>query len=61
MLVGSSTAVPWTGYILLDAPDLEAVTSICNIVRATEIDEQRLWKFIRIEARVGRPLFFGNE
>lgn len=61
MLVGSSTAFPWTGYILLDAPDLEAVTSICNIVRATEIDGTRLWKFIRIEARVGRPLFFGNE
>jgi hypothetical protein len=33
---------------------------VCNLVRTTTIGEDRLWKFMRIEARVGRQLFFGN-
>lgn len=59
LLVGASGEFPWTAYILLDAPDLETVTSICNLVRETEIGGYRMWKYMRIEARVGRPLFFG--
>ena len=60
LLVGASTAFPWTAYILLDAPDLETVTKLCNLLRETEIGGYRMWKYMRIEARVGRPLFFGS-
>ena len=61
LMVGASAEFPWTAYIVLDAPDLTTVTSICNIVRETEIGGYRMWKYMRIEARVGRPLFFGSE
>ncbi|QBI20409.1 hypothetical protein ER308_13095 [Egibacter rhizosphaerae] len=61
LMVGSSPTWPWTAYILADAPSLEAVTGVCNIVRDGEIDEYRLWRYLKIEARVGRQLFFGNE
>jgi hypothetical protein len=60
-MVGASTAYPWTCYILADAPDLEAVHGICDLVRQGEVGEHRLWRYLRIEARVGRQLFFGNE
>ncbi len=61
LMVGTSTAWPWTCYILADAPSLEAVTAICNLVRESEAPGGRLWRYLRIEARVGRPLFFANE
>ncbi len=61
LMVGPSSVWPWTAYILADAPSLEAVTAVCNILRETEIGTDRLWKYMRVEARVGRPLFFGNE
>jgi hypothetical protein len=60
LMVGPSAAWPWTAYILADAPDLDAVIAVCNLIRTTTIGEDRLWKFMRIEARVGRQLFFGN-
>lgn len=60
LMVGSSETYPWTAYILAEAPSLEAVTSVCNLVRDSEVAEARLWKYLKIEARVGRPLFFGN-
>jgi hypothetical protein len=58
--VGPSASWPWTAYILADAPDLDAVISVCNLVRETPVAEHRLWKYITVEARVGRPLFFGT-
>lgn len=61
LMVGPSTEFPWTAYILADAPDLESVTAVCNVVREATVGEHRLWRYLRIEARVGRPLFFGNE
>jgi hypothetical protein len=60
-MVGPSTSFPWTAYILADVPDHETVTKLCNVVRETEIGPHRLWRYMRIEARVGRRLFFGNE
>ena len=60
LMVGPATAWPWTAYILADAPSLEAVTAVCNVVRETEVGDGRLWKYLRVQARVGRPLFFGN-
>lgn len=61
LMVGASTAYPWTAYILADAPSLAAVTAVCNIVREAPVGDARLWRYLRIEARVGRALFFGNE
>ncbi len=61
LVVGSSTGWPWTCYILADAPGLDAVTKVCNLVRESEAEGSRLWRYLRIEARVGRPLFFGND
>jgi hypothetical protein len=61
LIVGPSVDWPWTAYILADAPDLDSVTAVCNLVHETEVADHRLWRYLRIEARVGRPLFFGNE
>lgn len=61
LMVGPSAAWPWTAYILADAPSLAAVTGVCNILRETEVGDGRLWRYLRVEARVGRRLFFGNE
>lgn len=61
LMVGQSASYPWTAYILADVPDLDAVRQVCNIVRETPVGEHRLWRYMRIEARVGRPLFFGNQ
>jgi hypothetical protein len=60
LMVGLSATWPWTAYVLADAPDLESVTAVCNIVREASVGEHRLWRYLRIEARVGRPLFFAN-
>jgi len=62
LMVGPSTGWPWTAYILAEAPSLDAVTAVCNLVREWQVSgEDRLWRYARIEARVGRKLFFGNE
>lgn len=60
VLVGPSVSFPWTSYIVADLPDLDAATAICNILRETEVGDHRLWRYLRIEARIGRALFFGN-
>jgi hypothetical protein len=61
LMVGPSEGWPWTCYILAEAPDHAAVKNVCDILRQFEVSGSRLWRFMRIEARVGRPLFFGNE
>jgi hypothetical protein len=40
---------------------MHAAASVCNLLRETEAPGGRLWRYLKIEARVGRPLFFGNE
>ena len=61
LMVGSSTVFPWTAYILADAPSLGAVAAVCNVVRESPVGSDRLWKYLLIQARVGRALFFGND
>jgi hypothetical protein len=63
LMVGASLDWPWTCYILADVPDIETVAAVCNILRETEVGDggDMLWRYLKIEARVGRPLFFGNE
>ena len=60
LMVGSSVVWPWTAYVLADVPDLETVAKVTNILREAEVEGARLWKYLRVEARVGRPLFFAN-
>lgn len=60
LMVGPSETYPWTAYILTDAPDLAAVTALCNQLRVVRVEESQLWRYLKIEARVGRRLFFGN-
>jgi hypothetical protein len=60
IMVGNAPNWPWTAYVLADVPDLDTVAAVCNIVRDTPIGSHRLWRYLRIEARVGRELFFAN-
>ena len=56
-MVGTSPAgFPWTFYILADVPDRETVVAACNLFRVTPVGEYRLWKYMRVEARIGREL-----
>jgi hypothetical protein len=61
LMVGASLVWPWTAYVLADVPDLETVAKVTNILREAEVEGARLWRYLRVEARVGRPLFFANE
>ncbi len=61
LMVGPSATWPWTAYVLADAPNLDAVTAVCNVLRETEVRGARLWKYMKVEARVGRRLFFAND
>lgn len=56
-MVGTSpTGWPWTFYILADMPDRATVVAACNLFRTVPVGEHRLWKYIRVEARIGREL-----
>jgi len=58
--VGPTFGWPWTCYILAEAPDQAAVTGVCNILRQFSVGEHRIWHYMKVEARTGRSLFFGN-
>lgn len=55
-MVGASEGWPWTCYILVEAVDRQAVVNACNLFRTTPVAEHRLWKYLRVEARMGREL-----
>ena len=56
-MVGTSPAGwPWTFYILADVPDHATVVAACNLFRTIEVGGYRLWKYMRVEARIGREL-----
>jgi hypothetical protein len=59
-MVGPMLSFPWTCYILADAPDFDAVVSVCDLVRKPADPGYKLFRYFKIEARVGQPLFFGN-
>jgi hypothetical protein len=61
VMVGPSVDYPWTAYVIADAPDYESITRVCNIVRETKIGAYRMWRYMRVEARIGRGLFFITE
>lgn len=57
-MVGPSTSSPWTCYVLADVPDVQTVHAACNLLRTTIVGDgpYKLWKYARIEARMGREL-----
>jgi hypothetical protein len=59
-MVGATGGWPWTCYVLAEAPDRDAVAAVCNLLREVEVGDARLWKYLKVEARVGRPLFFAE-
>jgi hypothetical protein len=59
-LVGPMVNFPWTCYILADAPEFDSVVSVCDLVRRPVGEGFRLYRYFKIEARIGQPLFFGD-
>jgi hypothetical protein len=59
--IGPSRTFPWTCYLLLDAPDYPTVCAITNLFRETPVGAHQLWRYYKVEARLGRPLFFGED
>lgn len=57
---GWTSGDPCLSYILAEVPTLEAVIEVTNLVRV-RFQGTKLAKYVRIESRIGRPLFFGNE
>jgi len=55
-MVGPSDSWPWTSYILADVVDQKTVAEACNLFRSTSVGEFSLWRYAKVEARIGRPL-----
>ncbi|HEX3635006.1 MAG TPA: hypothetical protein VHV99_05875 [Paraburkholderia sp.] len=56
LVVGSSDGAPWTFYIMADVADFDTAAAVCNLYRTTPVGEYNLWRYGKIEARVGRAL-----
>jgi len=56
--VGPSTGWPWTAYIIADVVDQPTVRAAVGLLRTITVGDgtHRLWRYIKIEARMGRPL-----
>lgn len=56
-VVGPTDGWPWTCYVLADVRDQETVKAACNLFRTTMVDDEHaLWRYAKIEARMGRVL-----
>lgn len=55
-MVGPSDGWPWTCYILADVDTQATVKDVCNLFRTTPVGEYTLWRYAKIEARIGRAL-----
>ncbi|MFE5123877.1 hypothetical protein [Streptomyces sp. NPDC056669] len=55
-MVGPSVSWPWTSYVLADVVDQPTVAAACNLFRTVQVGEHGLWRYMKIEARLGRPL-----
>ena len=56
LMVGASNTAPWTVYIMADVDCHQTVVDACNLFRTVQVGEHGLWRYMKIEARVGRPL-----
>lgn len=54
-VVGPTDSWPWTCYVLADVRDQETVKNACNLFRTTAVGEYTLWRYAKIEARMGGP------
>jgi hypothetical protein len=59
-MVGATPTWPWTCYVLAEARERASVTAVCGLVRELKADGVPLWKYLKVEARLGRPLFFAE-
>ncbi|MFD6068274.1 hypothetical protein [Amycolatopsis lurida] len=57
-MVGPSDGWPWTCYLLCDVDTQETVKQACDFLRSTPVGDSpwKLWKYAKIEARIGRAL-----
>jgi hypothetical protein len=57
-LVGPSDGWPWTFYVLAGVDSQATVQAVCNLLRTIPVGDSdwKLWKFAKVEARIGRPL-----
>jgi hypothetical protein len=55
-LVGQPTSLPFTIFVVYDVPDLALVADLIQSVREP-LEDVRLDRYFRFEARVGRRLF----
>ena len=60
-MVGPSDGWPWTCYILADVDTQETVKAACNLFRTTLVGEYALWRYAKIEARIGRALIIRDD
>lgn len=60
-MVGPSDGWPWTFYVLADVKDQPTVKEACNLLRTTMVGEYALWKYFKIEARMGRELVIRDD
>jgi hypothetical protein len=56
LVVGQADDASWTFYIMADVADFDTASAVCNLFRTTPVGEYNLWRYGKIEARVGRPL-----
>ena len=56
LVVGQSDGAPWTFYIMADVADFDTAVAVCNLYRTTPVGEYNLWRYGKIEGRVGRAL-----
>lgn len=55
-MVGPSDGWPWTAYVLADVDTQQTVQAVCNLFRTIPVGEHSLWRYAKVEARIGRPL-----
>jgi hypothetical protein len=55
-MVGEPGAPDFTWYLIFEIPSMDVLAAMIHRVRAT-VDGVRLDRYIRIEARIGRPFF----
>jgi hypothetical protein len=59
LLSHGATQLPhYRAYILLDAADFDTVVNLCKVVKETAVGPYCLWRYLGIDARIGRELPF---
>src|SRR6185437_15277870 len=58
--VGPVTATPWAWYLIFEVDELETAAKMIERVR-TAVDGVRLDRYVRFEARLGRPFWAREE